>query len=151
MISSYLVFSLSGRLFGVKLLGAIEILPWRGSRPVPLSYSYVEGLIDYRGTIYPVFNLLKRLGMSSPGPIGFTAEQQAQTEAGQSIILLEENKTLFGVIVDTVVKMAKLEDPGPEGASEKIHGIDAKFVRGIANDNDQEILILDFERLLHAG
>ena len=111
MMSSYLVFRLSGRLFGVKLLGAIEILPWRASRSVPLSYSYVEGLIDYRGTIYPVFNLMKRLGMSSPGPIGFTAEQQAQADAGQSIILLEENKTLFGIIVDTVVKMAKLEEP----------------------------------------
>lgn len=151
MISSYLVFRLSGQLFGVKLHGAIEILPWRGSRHVPLSYSYVEGLIDYRGTIYPVFNLVKRLGMSSPGQIGFTAEQQAQADAGQSIILLEGNKTFFGIIVDTVVKMAKLADPDPDGILEMPQGIDAKYVTGIANEDDQEILILDFERLLHAG
>ena len=101
MINSYLVFLLSGRLFGVKLLGAIEILPWRRSRPVPLSYSFVEGLIDYRGVIYPIFNLGRQLGMGGPGPVAFPARETAR-----SIILLEENKAPFGIIVDSVVKMA---------------------------------------------
>jgi chemotaxis signal transduction protein len=40
---------------------------------VPPSYDHVEGLIDYRGTIYPVFNLGRQLGVSKTGPIGFTA------------------------------------------------------------------------------
>jgi chemotaxis signal transduction protein len=149
MISSYLVFLLAGRLFGVKLLGALEILPWRQARPVPLAYSYVAGLIDYRGTVYPVFNLGMLLGMSAPGPIGFTAASKGQSGAGQSIILLEENKASFGVIVDSVVKMTKMEDPVAPPA--KLTGIDPKHVKGIVLDEDQEILILDFERLLHAG
>lgn len=149
MISSYLVFLLSGRLFGVKLLGAIEILPWRPSRPVPLSYSYMEGLIDYRGSIYPVFNLVQRIGAGRPGPIGFTAEDREMPRAGQSIILLEENKVPFGILVDSVVKMAKLEEPA--AAPEKTEGIEAKYVRGVVYEDGQEIVILDFERLLHAG
>jgi purine-binding chemotaxis protein CheW len=150
MMSSYLLFLLSGRLFGMKLLGAIEILPWRLARPVPLSYSYVEGLIDYRGTIYPVFNLSQRLGLSKRGPIGFTPdEKEEETEAGRSIILLEENKVPFGITVDSVVKMAKLEEPSP-GAG-RTEEIDQKYVKGMTYDDDQEILILDFERLLHAG
>ena len=149
MISSYLIFHLAGRLFGVKLLGAIEILPWRRSRFVPLSYSYVDGLIDYRGTIYPVFNLTQWLGLSTPGPIGFTAKETEQTVAGRNIILLEENKMPFGIIVDGVAKMAKLEDatlaPG------KAQGVDPADVKGIAYEDDQEIVILNFERLFHAG
>jgi purine-binding chemotaxis protein CheW len=149
MTSSYLVFLLSGRLFGVRLIGAIEILPWRQSRPVPLSYSYVEGLIDYRGTVYPVFNLSQRLGMSKPGPIGFTAEEKDQPGTRGSIILLEESGLPFGIIVDSVVKMAKLEDPTQ--APEKTQGIETKYVKGIVVEDDQEIMILDFERLLHAG
>ncbi len=144
MINSYLVFLLSGRLFGVKLLGAIEILPWRRSRPVPLSYSFVEGLIDYRGVIYPLFNLGRRLGMSGPGPVAFPAG-----ETTQSIILLEENKAPFGIIVDSVVKMAKLE--APSAVPKKIQGVEMNYIQGIVYEDDQEILILDFERLLHAG
>jgi purine-binding chemotaxis protein CheW len=149
MMSNYLVFQLAGRLFGAKLLGAIEILPWRRSRPVPLSHGYVEGLIDYRGTVYPVFNLAQRLGLSRPGPIGFTAAEKAAAGAGQSIILLEENKMPFGIVVDGVAKMAVLEETTTVAG--KAQGIDPQYVRGITFEDDHEIMILDFERLFHAG
>ena len=148
MIHSYLVFLLSGRLFGVKLLRAIEILPWRPSRSVPLSYSSVEGLIDYRGTVYPVVNIGRRLGMSRPEPAGSLAGT-ALADAAQSIILLEDNKMFFGITVDSVVKMAKLEEPSTP--PEMIPGVETKYIQGIAYEDDQEILVLDFERLLHAG
>ncbi len=149
MTCSYLVFFLAGKLFGVRLIGAIEILPWRRPRAVPLSYSYVEGLIDYRGTLYPVFNLALRLGISRPGPIGFTAQEQERPEAGRSIILLEERGVPFGIIADTVVKMAKFEELA--GAPAKTAGIDPTCVKGTVFEDDQEIMILNFERLLHAG
>jgi purine-binding chemotaxis protein CheW len=149
MRSNYLIFQLAGRLFGAKLLGAIEILPWRSSRPIPRSYGHVDGLIDYRGTIYPVFRLAQRLGLSKPGPIGFNAEKTKLAESGQSIILLEENKMPFGIIVDMVEKMAFLEETTAD--PEKAHGVDPRYVRGIAFEDEQEIVILDFERLFHAG
>jgi len=149
MTSSYLVFSLSGKFFGVRLTGALEILPWRRSRVVPLSYDHVEGLIDYRGTIYPVFNLERRLGMTRTGPIGFTAREKEHTTTDQSIILLEDNNIHFGIIVDSVAKMANLEEPLAVPA--KTPGIDPRYVKGTVFENDQEITILDFERLIHAG
>lgn len=148
MTSSYLLFLLAGRMFGVKLTGAIEILPWRPCRQVPLSYSYVEGLLDYRGLIYPVHNLVKRLGMKR-GSAGSSVEQQVLAQKGQSIILLEENKIPFGIVVDTVIKMTTFEEqPAPP---EKVQGLDHKYVKALVYDEGQEILILDFERLFHAG
>ena len=149
MTSSYLVFRLSERFFGVKLLGAIEIVPWRAPRPVPLSYPHIAGLIDYRGTLYPVIELGRRLGMNKQEPIGFAAGNPEQTNSGQSIILLEEKRTRFGIIVDVVVKMTTLEEPTM--APETTPGVDPKYVKGIVFEDDQEILILDFERLLHAS
>lgn len=149
MMSSYLVFHLAGRLFAAQLHGAIEILGWRRSRPIPLSYPYVEGLIDYRGTVYPVFNLAQRLGMSKPGPIGFTAEQRDAGGTGQSIILLEEKKVPFGIVVEGVAKMANLEQSTT--TAKKVLGIDAQYVQGVVFEDEQEVVILDFERLFHAG
>jgi purine-binding chemotaxis protein CheW len=149
MKSSYLLFLLSGQLFGAKLVGAIEILPWRPSRRVPLSYSYVEGLLDYRGTVYPVHNLAQRLGLARPGPIGFAAAQKGPATGGQSIILLEENKVPFGIVVDSVMRMTRLDEPAV--APEKVRGVDPKYVKGFAYEEGQEIMILDFERLFHAG
>lgn len=151
MTHNYLLFRIAERLLGVKLQGAIEILSWRRSRPVPLSYSYIEGVIEYRGAIYPVFHLAQVLGLSRTGPIGFTAPAPGGDELrkGQSIILLEEGGKLFGITVDSVVKMARFEDPKDPPA--EIKGIDMKLVKGIQFDDDQEITLLDFERLFHAG
>ena len=151
MMNNYLLFRIAERLLGVKLQGAIEILPWRRSRPVPLAYSYIEGVMEYRGAIYPVFHLAQLLGLSRTGPIGFTAHAPESDELrkGQSIILLEEGGRPFGITVDTVVKMARFEDPtGPPAESK---GIDMKMVKGILFDDDQEIILLNFERLFHAS
>jgi purine-binding chemotaxis protein CheW len=150
MTAGYLLFLLSGRIFGAELRGAVEIMPWRQGRRVPLSYSYVEGLIDYRGVIYPVFNLFQLLSLKPLEPIGFIAEGPAQPAAPQSIILLEESKMLFGITVDNVVKMAKIDELSP--VPQQTRGLDPQYIKGIAYDNNQEIIILDFERLLfHAG
>jgi purine-binding chemotaxis protein CheW len=150
MTVGYLLFLLSGRIFGAELRGAVEIMPWRQGRRVPLSYSYVEGLIDYRGVIYPVFNLFQLLSLKPLEPIGFIAEGPAQPAALQSIILLEESKMLFGITVDNVVKMAKIDELSP--VPQQTRGLDPQYIKGIAYDNNQEIIILDFERLLfHAG
>lgn len=149
MTSNYLLFRIADRLFGVKLQGAIEILPWRRSRPVPLAYSYIEGVMEYRGAVYPVFHLAHLLDISRTGPIGFTASGGDDTPKGQSIILLQEGDRSFGITVDAVVKMAKLEDPTDAPAD--IKGINAKLVTGTRLEDDQEIILLGFERLFHAG
>ena len=148
MMNNYLLFRLGERLFGVKMQGAIEIMPWKRSRPVPLAYSYVEGVLDYRGAIYPVMNLNQLAGLSSPGPIGFTAPDQ-EPPKGKSIILLQEGNLPFGVSVDMVVKMSRLEDP--EGKPPEVKGLNQQLVRGVRYEDDQEIIILGFERLFHAG
>jgi purine-binding chemotaxis protein CheW len=149
MTSNYLLFRIAERLFGVKLQGAIEILGWRRSRPVPLAYSYIEGVMEYRGTVYPVFHLAQLLDVSRPGPIGFTAASGDEQPKGQSIILLQEGDRPYGITVDNVVKMARLEDPTDLPA--EIKGINPKLVKGVRMDDDQEIILLNFERLFHAG
>ena len=149
MMSSYLLFLLSGRLFGMKLLGAIEILPWRLARPVPLSYSYVEGLMDYRGGVYPVFQLTQLLGLPKAGPIGFAASDAPAPLKDRSIVLLREGERRFGIAVDSVVKMAKLERPDDQSVD--IKGVQSNLIKGRGFDDDQEIILLSFERLFHAG
>lgn len=150
MTTGYLVYILAGRAFGVELGGALEIIPWQEGKQVPLAYSYVEGILDYRGRIYPVFNIEKRLGLKPLGPIGFTAsETENAPSKGRSILLLEEKGTLFGIAVDSVQKMAQFEQPTP--AQSETQGIAAQYIRGLAYEDNREIIILDFERLLFHG
>jgi chemotaxis signal transduction protein len=149
MTTDYLLFQLCGRVFGVRLAGAVEIVPWRHGRRVPLAYSYVEGLMEYRGAIYPVFNVAQRLGLKPPGPIGFTAEAEAIRPNQQSIILLDLDKRPLGITVDNVLKMNRFDELAP--ASAQTQGVDARFVQGLAYLDGREIIILDFERLFFDG
>jgi purine-binding chemotaxis protein CheW len=147
MKSNYLLFLVAGKVFGARLVGAIEIVAWRRPRPLPRAHAYVEGLIDYRKAIYPVFNLVQRLGLTKPGAIGFAAGAPQEQEAERSIILLEENKVPFGIVVDAIVKMAMIEEPS--GAPVKSAAVDPQFVKGIVYEDNQEVMILDFERLFN--
>ncbi len=149
MMQNFLVFRVGDRVFGVRLQGAVEIVPWQRPRQVPLSFSYVEGVRDYRGTIYPIFSLSQLLGLSRPGPIGFTAPEEEPGKNGRSIILLREGDRPFGITVDAVVKMAKLDDAPDEKIDAK--GIDTKLVKAVRYEEDQEIILLSFERLFYAA
>ena len=62
--------------------------------------------------------------------------------------MLEANGVLFGIIADSVVKTARLMEAAAEGDPQDI---DPQFVKERVFDDDQEITILDFERLFHAS
>lgn len=149
MTGNYLLFRLGERLFGIPMENALEILPWRRSRTVPLAYSYVEGLMNYRGKVYPVFHLAQALGMPTPASIGFSAPDAPAPLKDRSILLLREGDSRFGISVDSVVKMAKLERPDDQTA--EIKDIRSGLIKGRGFDDDQEIILLSFERLFHAG
>ena len=149
MMQNFLLFRIAERVLGVRLQGAVEIVPWQRPRQVPLSFTYVEGVRDYRGTIYPIFNLAQLLGISRPGPIGFTAQAGEPGKSESSIILLREGDRPFGITVDAVVKMTKLDDAPDEKIDVK--GLDPLLVRAVRYEEDQEIILLGFERLFYAG
>lgn len=151
MNTSYLMFSLADRVFGVRLSGAKEIFPWRKPRPVPLSYSYVVGLIDYRGKVYPVYNMELRMGLKRPGPIGFATKEPVPQEPlkNRSIILFEEKGIPIGIIVDSVLKMVSLEEPTEK--PKKSEGMDPAYIRGVVKADDQDIFLIDMEKVIHAG
>ncbi len=150
MSTSYLLFLLGERRFGVKMVGAKEIFAWRKPRPVPLAHSYVEGLIDYRGGIYPIFNLEQRIGLKRQGAIGFTAQEQIATAPykGKSIILFEKDAARFGIIVDSVLKMLSIEEP--KEALKKVLDLDPRYVRGVLKTEEHDVVLLDIERMINA-
>lgn len=81
--------------------------------------------------------------------IGFSADEPPSPLSGRSIVLLEESKKSFGISVDRIVKMTNIQEltPAPPGARDP----DASLIKGLAYENNQEIVILDFERLFFHG
>lgn len=49
--------------FGIDIMRVVEILNYEPIRRIPAVPAYAEGIINVRGTVYPIFNLCKRLNM----------------------------------------------------------------------------------------
>jgi chemotaxis signal transduction protein len=64
---NYLTFFLKDRLCAVKLNVVLEVINVPKIYPLPLAAEGVLGLINHRGTIYPLLSLAKALGLEEEG------------------------------------------------------------------------------------
>ncbi|WP_433074574.1 chemotaxis protein CheW [Dactylosporangium sp. CA-052675] len=107
---------------------------------VPKTFSFVEGLVNLRGTVLPVVDLRTRLGVP-----------KAPRDERQRIIVLILGGVRTGFIVDSVAEVARVSraalEPAPELSDEQ-----AKVVSRVANLHQQQrmLLLVQVEQLLGA-
>ena len=109
--------------------------------PLPGAPSVIEGIINVRGTIVPVFDIRERLGLPA-----------RTIDPAQHLVILSTGKRTSAVRVDTaedfitisdadITKSASLADSGVKGAS-------PRHVAGIAATADGTTIIYDVATFL---
>jgi purine-binding chemotaxis protein CheW len=139
----FLTCRLGEETYGIDILKVQEIRELDRVTRVPRVASCVRGVINLRGSIVPVVDLGLMFGF--PAPIALEAA---------SAIVLNVDKRLVGLVVDSVADAVALADdeilPAPELAdravAEAISGIGAR--REAHSDTVTSILLLDVDRLL---
>ncbi|AEV88014.1 chemotaxis protein CheW [Actinoplanes sp. SE50] len=107
---------------------------------VPKSFSFVEGLVNLRGTVLPVVDLRTRLGL-----------ERTERDERQRIVVLIIGGVRTGFIVDSVAEVARVGrnvlEPAPELSEEQ-----ARVVSRVANLPDQQrmLLLVQVDQLLAA-
>lgn len=132
------IFKLGDEEFGVDILQVREIekLDQPVTR-VPKSPAFVEGVINLRGEIIPIVDLRKRFGL---------VVRQTGNEA--RIIIVDINDGQVGMVVDSVVEVARINVSAIEAAPPITKGVDAYFLSGVAKINGRLIILLNLERAL---
>ena len=87
----FIVFRVGEQEFCIDITSTREIRGWTQSTEVPHSPDYMMGVINLRGTILPIVNLAKRLGLPSNAP----GERDV-------IIVVQVEDRNFGLLVDSV-------------------------------------------------
>lgn len=87
----FIVFRVGDQEFCVEITSTREIRGWTPSTVLPHSPDFLLGVINLRGTILPIVDLARRLGLKSEGP----------TERHVIIVVQVEEK-MFGILVDSV-------------------------------------------------
>lgn len=132
-----LSFRVGEQEYSVDIMSVREIRGWTRPTPLPHSASYVRGVINLRGTVLPIVDLSRRLGISV----------QEASERNVIIVARIRHQTV-GLLVDAVSDILAIPDsemqPPPEMAADNGRG----FVKSLTIVDGRMLRILDLEAVL---
>ena len=139
----YLTFQLAGEVFAIGILAIREILEYASLTTVPMMPAYVRGVINLRGSVVPVLDLMVRFGRAP-------AEATKRTCIVIVEITTHGERQVFGVVVDSVnavldIPASEIEPPPSFGAR-----IRTDFIQGMGRVNDRFVILLDVNHVLAA-
>ncbi len=137
--AQYLTFLLAQEQFAIGILAIKEIIEYHGVTEVPMMPPSVRGVINLRGAVVPVVDLLARFGRASSPPTKRTCVVIVEVSAGT------ERHTV-GLVVDAVnevidIAAADIEPPPSFGAR-----LRSDFIQGVGKVRGKFVLLLDVDR-----
>jgi purine-binding chemotaxis protein CheW len=142
----YLTFSLNGETYAVGILSIKEIIAYDRLTEVPMMPPFIRGVINLRGRVVPVVDLLSRFNQGSTVLAKRTSivivETIDRSEDGEGKV------TDIGIIVDAVNEVVDIgeemiEPPPSFGAA-----IRPEFIIGMAKQDGQFVVMLAVDTVL---
>lgn len=137
----YLTFHLGHEVYGIEVLRIKEIIQYQGVTKVPRTPEYILGVINLRGSVVPVVDMLNLFG-----------EEHVQISRRTCIIIVEahtgEEAVEAGVIVDQVDEVAEIRDDEIEKAPSFGAGVKTQFIKGMGRREDGFIILLHLDKIL---
>lgn len=135
----YLTFFLGEEQYGIAIDRIKEIIALMKVTYVPKTPSYMRGVINLRGSIIPVVDTRLRFGMEP--------EEESMHTA---IIIVEVDKVNVGFIVDRVEEVASIDAANLGVAPKFGNSVDTDFISGVAQIEENVVMILDVLKLFEA-
>jgi purine-binding chemotaxis protein CheW len=126
-----------GFLLSIDYINEIIMLP--NITYVPNCAKYIEGVVNLRGTILPVVNLRKMMGMSKGDP----------TAATRIIICKEENLNVrVGLLVDNITFVVALLPDEVDSSSPPSAASGHEMLNGVSKHGSSVSGVLDLQKIL---
>jgi purine-binding chemotaxis protein CheW len=137
----YLTFAVRGEVYAAGILAIKEIIEYGSVTAVPMVPDFIHGVINLRGRVVPVIDLLARL-----------RGQVSEINRRSSIVVVEVEdegtKQELGVLIDSVsavvdISSEQIEPPPSFGTRLRID-----FIVGMGKLNDAFVTILNLPNVL---
>jgi purine-binding chemotaxis protein CheW len=129
------ILHLGTERYGVDIRSVRETQTLKGVAPIPGTPTFWAGVVNVRGTLYPVLDLRRYLGLA----------EEEQGEAPKKLVLVSGSGLTVGFMVDDApaVQRIPVADVGPPlpGGAERAYAA----VRGVTRDL---VTVLDVDALL---
>jgi purine-binding chemotaxis protein CheW len=144
----YLTFLLQGETYALGILRIKEIINYGHLTEVPMMPNFIKGVINLRGKVVPVVDLLARFGQGSTSIIKRTSIVIIETIDH----LNESNEsgpvTDIGIIVDAVNEVVDIAADAIEPAPSFGTRIRPEFIIGMAKREEQFMVMLAVDKVL---
>jgi purine-binding chemotaxis protein CheW len=132
------VFRLGTEEFGVDISQVREIIRVGDITRIPGSPVYVDGVINLRGQVTTVVNLRNRLGLDGKAMDG-----------NARIMILEVDKNIVGVIVDSVTEVKNLNATQIEGLPDALSTtVSSKYIQGVGKLEGRLLILVDLKQVI---
>lgn len=130
-------FRLGEHLFAAEIHAVQRVLRYEAPRALPDMPEWMEGVVDYQGTMVPVIDMRRRFGLSATAP-----GQQAR------LMVCAAPRGLAAMLVDAVLDVKPVEPADLLEPPELFRGLAGEYLRGLTRRNGQLVVVLDVESLL---
>ncbi len=135
----YLIFSIGREVYGIDIKYVIEIIGIEPITEVPELPDYIRGVINLRGKIIPVMDVRLKF-----------KKEEKEYDDRTCIIVVEIDSICIGLIIDTVVEVANIEENNisepPKTGSNRDNT--NKYIKGIGKVQNEVRLLIDCSKLL---
>lgn len=133
-----LIFNINDQYYATDIQEVERILSYEEPTKLPDSPKFINGVINYEGSILPILSLAKR----------FSLPEKEKSLSESKIIVAKQNNSKIGIIVDVVseVRNVKIEDI--EEPPEIVSGISKRYLKGLIKTEKQIIIFLNVGTIL---
>lgn len=134
----YVIFRLGTEVFGLDIHKVMEIIVYQESAQMPCVSHLIEGIINLRGHVIPIFNLRRKFNL-----------KEMEKTGDARIMVVEVKDNTVGLVVDKVTEVVMIPGNVVENPSSLISaGIDESFITGVAKMETGLVLLLDLENVV---
>lgn len=136
-VMQLVTFRLAEETYGINVMHVQEVLRITEIAAVPGAPSYVLGIINLRGNVVTVIDTRSRFGLPS-----------AETDDSSRIVIIEADKQVVGILVDSVAEVVELQQSEIDSAPNVGNEESSRYIQGVANLADDLLIVVDLNKLL---
>jgi len=130
-------FKLMDDLYAVDIMRINEIIRPQKLTVLPKAPSFIEGVINLRGTVIPVVDLRKRFDMPS-----------RSSTASTRLLILRISGQSVGLVVDDVTEVITVPVKDIKSPPAVSDGMAVDYLLGVCLSGDVLVMMLDIDKLL---
>jgi len=135
--SQVVSFRLANEEYGLDIMKVQEIILMGEITEIPEVPDYLRGLINLRGKVIPIVDLRCRFGLEVGG----------NTESTR-IMVVNASDTTFGIIVDAVNEVLRIDADEVEPAPTGLLGTDQSYIQGLVKMSERIMILLNLNMVL---